>query len=1175
MANYSMPEGVDFTRSGGYVWYKNTGIMRSFHAGDTIKSDVTGEVYECKPSVTFLLEEKNYRQTTDWKYLRTDITKIPNYSVTDLTLKRNSGYSFTLSWKTPSWLIDTENTRRAENFSITIETLDRSQHVTNSKIVRVETKATSYTALVFATSDSTTNYIWKRSEFSPYSDTSVNSIRFTVVAGNRHGTSQYSAKVNYYFDLPLDPEHEKYTIDRTNGDISVKWSSPLNTNTERDKIDNYVVVTVKDSRTGKTTETQRRTVEENSFTLTQSVPNRQTLEYGDYVYVNFQVTSRGIYGFGHGFYGVYESFPQKPLISVRDVSQDWVSGNVVIGVNLNPNSQADYTYGTSDVKLQVLRSVSYENPNDIPPAAPWTDVGPTEGRYCTAISLQIPDVLPSAGTKTWIRAKAWNDVEELYYRYSEPLRLIDLETPEPFVPSADDDMADVISHVVNYDGTSVDVLVGWDESGDDDSNQTEISWATNEKAWRSTKQPDAFTFGDDWDEGPITVGEKTYNKSAHVTISELEPNVKYYVSCRRVLEPDEGDTTYGPYSTKYVVNTSDVSALPQAVVLYGESSVVYGEPVQVSWSYNSPMEQQSWMIKRAVTSSGYSDDDIILATESDNRHTVKIPFFRNDDVDYPIAEGDELPIYVVVTVASVTLSSEIIKLSVLRRPEFDIVAPSTTITQPATLTVFSDIKEANVSLFVEAKGVISEHPDGTIRQVDGDTVWSGTVTPQWELIDEYASDVDVQQAKQDLDDAQEAYDAVLEDYNSAYARKDRAESDIASLTEVVNNAMRDIPTAQSDLQDARDRLENADEDDPMYSLYEARVQEAEDRVNELIRLRDDARVNIPFAEEDLTWAIEELESIDMSDEEAALEAAIKAYATAEAGAIDPTSDALAYTALIELPSGLNLIDGARYAVHGFSTNVQTGVRSDERVTAMNVSWAHQAPTLPDGMTIEAVDSTGESGARTIGTRITTERPVTAFNSDVYDVYRVTKGGVSLAAENVPLECVLSDPYATFSGEPMRYRIACRTTDGDVTWKDYTYVLSESDDFLRSEMRIDWLDGYVELERNVVPSDSYEKPFVAHTHLDGTVSGHWNAGTRRTVSVQAAMVRIYDRRQREAIEDLARYDGPCYVRTNDGVAFECNVQVDSIALNRHSARIDVSLTMTEIDSTGTFPATVEE
>ncbi len=157
MANYSMPEGVDFTRSGGYVWYKNTGIMRSFHAGDTIKSDVTGEVYECKPSVTFLLEEKNYRQTTDWKYLRTDITKIPNYSVTDLTLKRNSGYSFTLSWKTPSWLIDTENTRRAENFSITIETLDRSQHVTNSKIVRVETKATSYTALVFATSDSTTN----------------------------------------------------------------------------------------------------------------------------------------------------------------------------------------------------------------------------------------------------------------------------------------------------------------------------------------------------------------------------------------------------------------------------------------------------------------------------------------------------------------------------------------------------------------------------------------------------------------------------------------------------------------------------------------------------------------------------------------------------------------------------------------------------------------------------------------------------------------------------------------------------------------------------------------------------------------------------------------------------------------------------------------------------------
>lgn len=1180
MGNYDVPYGISFIRSGSNIWYKNTNSTSYFYyIGDTLLDRSNGDVYECKANETKITRDtKSYRLTTDWKYLRTNVMKPVSVAVTDLTCKRNSGYNFTLSWKNPSSMTDSSKNDRVEHFFFAVELLYNNKVIAKYDSPSTHSVITSWSKVVFATSNSTSDYLWLRRQFYPYTTKKVDAIRFYVYPRNAYGAlNNVERTITYKFELPKYPVmKDSYKIDKTTGAVSVTYSSPIDTNSEYDKVWTSVSTTLYDSRVNVSTSTAAVGKTESSFTLTREIPNRHTLTYGEYVRVTFHVTSEGIAGGRGSDYGVVESFPVKPLIQVKSTSEDWVSGSVIIGVDAY-EYYSDLRYAATDVKLQLLRSTAYENAQDIPPTAQWRDIGPVESAKCTAISLRIPDVLPDAGAVTWIRAKSWNDVEELYYRYSEPLRLRDLETPAPVIPSAQDDMADVLSHVVNADGTSVDVLIGWDANGEDDSNKTEVTWSTSEKAWRSTKQPDTFTFDDDWDEGSITVGSKTYNKSAHVTISELEPSTKYYVSCRRVLEPDEGDTTYGPYSTKHIVNTSDVSALPQSVALYSNGSIVYGEPIQVSWTYNSPMEQKSWMIKKAVNSSGYSENDIVLATENDPRHALKVSFYRDEDNEHPIVDEDEdeLRLYVVVTVASVTLTSEIITLDVLKRPEFDIVAPSMTIVQPATLAVFSDSKGVGVSYFIEAKNIVSEYPNGTARQSDGDTVWSETVNPQWELIDEYAADADVQQAKQDLDDAQNAYDAIFEQYQEAVSRKEDAESRIETLTVSISNTQRDIPTAQATLQDAEDRLESADEDDPMYELYVTQVQEAEDYLQGLEdRLQADTAA-LSDAEDDLQDAISDIESIDMSDEEEALEDAIQAYAIAETEAIDPTSDVLAYKAIVILPSYINVIDGARYIVHGFSTNTQSGIKSEERVTAMNVEWSHQAPIPYEDITIESIDQTDDAGVRTIGTNITLERPVSAFDSDVYDVYRITKGGISLAAENVPLECVLHDPYATFSGELMHYRIACRTADGDVAWKDYSYLLNESEDILRSAMRIDWGNEYVELERNVVPSDSYEKPFVSHTHLDGTVSGHWNTGTKRTMSVQSAIVRGYDNRQRESIEHLARYDGPCYVRTNDGVAFECNVQVDSIALNRHSARIDISLTMTEIEPTGTFSAVVEE
>lgn len=852
---------VDFYMSGNSVYYrKQTNGDYTFYKGDRYYHLDEGYVYECTAQKTVIHGGYNsYVQTTDWKYVQTDIIKKPTAAVTNLTLKRNSGYNFTISWNNSGSLTDSTSNSRATGFRIFI-TLGMIDGTNREKYYYTNGLVTSFSKTVFATSAATTDYAWERGGFAPYAK-EVKFINFKVVALNNIGEATSSRHVTYYFEYPSAPVigTNEYKVDEDSGTVSVDFKSPLDTSSEKDKVMNNTVVVVYDSRTGKTTTTSYSNTTEGSGTVSQEVPDRQTMTYGDYVNMTFTIKARGIRGDSSNSVFVSEAFPQKPIISVGSVSQDWVSGSAIISIITKPNAQTNsYTYGVTNVKLQVLRSVDYDSADKIPIGAQWKDVGPVEDKECNAISLGIPDIVPDAGKYTWVRAKSWCDFESLFYRYSDPIRIADLETPAPVVPSAGDDFAEIISYSVNADGESVELLVAWDADGEDDSNNTEVSWSTSEKAWRSTKQPDTFMFGDEWDEGAVTVGSKTYGSSAHITVSELERNTKYYMTCRRVLDPTEGDTSYGPYSTKRIVNTNDVSDVPQSVAAYVSGNLIEGEPLRVSWDYGSQMEQSSWMIKKAVGSS-YGDEDIILASGNDQRHAYNVSYYRGTDRRYPIASEDDksIGVYVVVIVGSVTLTSEISTVRVLRRPLFDIATPSSTILQPATMTVFSDTRQATASLFVTAGGVVGSGPSGETVQTDGDTVWSGTVEPQWELVSQYASDTDVEQAKQALDAAQEAYDAVVAQYQEAMSKRDDALSRIDILSARISNAERDIPTAQATLEDAQDRLDGTDEDDPMYNVYLAQRNDAQSALDALQSGLADDRVALADAEEELSESYNE------------------------------------------------------------------------------------------------------------------------------------------------------------------------------------------------------------------------------------------------------------------------------------------------------------------------------
>jgi hypothetical protein len=189
--------------------------------------------------------------------------------------------------------------------------------------------------------------------------------------------------------------------------------------------------------------------------------------------------------------------------------------------------------------------------------------------------------------------------------------------------------------------------------------------------------------------------------------------------------------------------------------------------------------------------------------------------------------------------------------------------------------------------------------------------------------------------------------------------------------------------------------------------------------------------------------------------------------------------------------------------------------------------------------------------------------------DVYDVYRVVNGKPVLIADGISQNSSVDDQYAPYGGMTTAYRVATRTRARSLSWYDFPYEHSRrivTDDRM---LRIDWDGKYVELTHCITNSDSYQKDFEATKHLDGSVAGHWNAGAMRTASFSATVIDVYEAETLDLLRDLAAYDGPCFVRTSDGIAYEADVEVGDISESYGKASINVSFSASEVELTSEF------
>lgn len=787
----------------------------------------------------------------------------------------------------------------------------------------------------------------------------------------------------------------------------------------------------------------------NSSTTIQieDIYSRMAQSYDAWIRVDAQAFARGLWGRSDNgksantvSKSLYISWPQQPVITYTKVaSRTDVTAKITFGLETGYHPAEEAKTGqhnphpTTGVKLERLVNVTYKTAQDIPGDVDWTECGAVDNGVCTALSSTVAELQPEVGKITWVRVKSWNQVEDIFFRYSEPRRMKELERE---APTAVGDSVVITSAIPGDDGTSAVVTLAWPT---DDSTGTEVAWSKSPNAWRSTDEPDTYRVT--WDDGPVTVGQTSYAHSAVLHIAGLATGEATHIRARRYHIDDDGVETFGDwYPSDSTMVVTPVTA-PSAVTLDAQAYVSRGSDISCSWTFDGDAAQTSWEL---ITGDTYTTDDSV---PRDNNGTItyvnvkqtwirELPYQSEQTTIYPsvvvlargddstgayslewdehlegiIGDDDELPLAVRIATGGDYVTSEATVVHVADRPTVSSLTAATVTAQPMAVTVTCDVAAA-LSVVVKSQYITGDSASGGMTQTEGDCVW----------------------------------------------------------------AVYDVPT----------------------------------------------------------WTYSDLTEL--------------------------------YTATFTAPTGLELIDGGTYTVTVRATDTATGLSSDEVTTDLLVNYSHKAP-VPSA-TVTPFDTTDE-GVRARGAIIELASPTGAASGDTYDVYRMTPDGPQLCAAGLNLTDVVTDSFAPFGTyASLAYRVCCKTVDGCEEWLDFPYQLAGRD------LRIDFGDTYVELPYDVKQTDSYAKDFEARQHLDGSVDGYWNRGVTRTAGLSSNIIKVREESQAVLVRELARYSGPCYVRTSDGCAYAANVQVNDFGREANSFAISVSLNATEVGLTQEFMATV--
>ena len=674
--------------------------------------------------------------------------------------QKNGSYEIVVKWKAPDWLHDNDNKGRCEGWQYQWDLKVYNRKSKKFQTLTMGTKATTpnqreahFYLSQFKCKNG--NTYRRDTHFYPNGNLVLHTVSFKVRPWNSKGEGAWATSSRDF----AKPRNPSVSIEQAADTGIISYKVKHNAGQDyKECYDTHVTMTVYSSTAGKVTDratkTPRNTTAESTWTVDVGARMRQA--YDKYIRVRVSAYSRGVRGNSKTVTkDYYVSWPMVATLKEPVYSSKATTGKVTIPVDTNyhPKTNKGITHPVTGIKLEKLVNVEYKKASQIPGDASWEETESVDNGTCTALSSTVALLQPEAGNTSWVRVKSWNDIEDIFFRYSTPLRLEGLETPAP--TAADDDVY-LAEPTSGADGKSAVLLMGWSA---DDSTGTQVAWSDNEYAWRSTSEPDTFDFT--WHDPAKTIDGTRYSRTAELYVGDLTEGTKYYFRARRYLETDDG-TEYGPWCPSDTTVSVTPTTSPESVTLNAVPFVPRGSGLSLSWTFDSEAEQTMWEVLTGPTTTTTETvtqiiDGVptsvtvehlwinearakVVASGTDASGSTVISAERLADL---IGSNASIPLAVRVRTGGDPVTSEAVTVEVADSPTIEATVvdeqsqPTETLTsQPFRLFLECSVAASVTIVATAAGGNSRERPTGIEHQPEGDAVCSFEVTPEWTAVTE-------------------------------------------------------------------------------------------------------------------------------------------------------------------------------------------------------------------------------------------------------------------------------------------------------------------------------------------------------------------------------------------------------------------------------------------------------
>lgn len=641
-----------------------------------------------------------------------DPTKKPSKKVKNLKIERLSGRSFKASWDVPANMTKAEKTDRATSLEVDWIVDDPGKNPKQiTKGVSTSTKQNTFNLNV---GEKIGKNIYTRSNFHPVKDKNyLHKLTVKVRGINGEGKGEFS-NISYEFAKPKAPTIASFSFTEQ-GVVSTTITTDAGTG-KAERYDTVWTFEKYDSRTKKWTtidssdkwckrQTPPRSYDvRTSISLSYDVSDYRSLGNAYYI---FKVTAkaRGFKGNSKTDKSIYISYPAVAQIgNVKVAGKLDSSGRLNVPVKTN----SSVWHYVDKIELQYLADVSYDSPSDIPGTETWDTAPGSDNATCSMLTMPVSNLIPQRGNHSYIRLKTTRLIEDVLVLYSSPKMITEVE---PQAAAAADIQIKIISVLALAGGESAMVTLGWNADGQDDFTGTELTWSDEEDTWKSTEEPKSYEFT--WSDGQYVDGAVTYHDSAQIVVKGLEEGRKYWFKARRYADSDT--VIYSDYS-----NTGDclTNAVPESLVAIASGTVPTGSALPVSWTFSGNGLQTEWYIQ---TEEGFG-----LASGTDSFGSTQISAEK-------LAEGavdGAVSFRVYARAQGEYVSSNLITTAIQDAPVASVSVTSPLTVQPFSFDATVD-KLCDIMVIVTSRGITGQTPRGTETQIDGDTVYSAVVSPEW------------------------------------------------------------------------------------------------------------------------------------------------------------------------------------------------------------------------------------------------------------------------------------------------------------------------------------------------------------------------------------------------------------------------------------------------------------